>query len=651
MFAILTTCAQTARTRSRVGRPAETEKPARGGPYEKIMNGPNIQIFVSCHKECVVPDVPLLRPIQVGAALAERRLAGMLHDDEGENISAKNKSYCELTAQYWAWKNADADYYGFFHYRRYLSFAREPLPADAFGEAHLPCNDEAALQKCGIDGETMAKTIAQYDLIVPQEGGFPERSLNLYRQYCIAPVHHKSDLDFVLGVIREDYPAMYPYAMRYIKRKKGYFCNMFIMKKELFDEYNRWLFSILEKHEKAVDISAYSDQAMRVHGFLAERLCGIFLDYVERTRSLRILKLQRVFFDNVDPEPVLRPAFAKDNAAIVFSANDFYVPYLAALLRSIEQHASPRHNYDLIVLHRDIRPRHRALLQAMLPRDNFSLRFFDVTRPMSRYAHLPLRGHFRVETYFRLLLPELLPDYDKIVYLDSDMIVCADVAELYETDVEGYLLAACRDADTAGLYNGYEPQKKKYTDEVMKLKAPYDYFQAGMLVLNLAQFRKTYTAEEMMRLAASYQWELLDQDVLNMLAEGKVRFVDTAWNVLVDWRGIRIRDIIGRAPQELYQDYMRARRAPKIIHYAGPDKPWTDPESDFAEEFWQASRATPWHEAVLARMSRALAGNAPRRRSLYRAVEDSLLRPIAGVFFPVGTKRREALKKLLRRGR
>ena len=108
-------------------------------------------------------------------------------------------------------------------------------PPTPSARRHLPCNDEAALQKCGIDGETMAKTIAQYDLIVPQEGGFPERSLNLYRQYCIAPVHHKSDLDFVLGVIREDYPAMYPYAMRYIKRKKGYFCNMFIMKKELFE--------------------------------------------------------------------------------------------------------------------------------------------------------------------------------------------------------------------------------------------------------------------------------------------------------------------------------------------------------------------------------------------------------------------------------
>ena len=92
---------------------------------------------------------------------------------------------------------------------------------------------------------------------------------------------------------------------------------------------------------------------------------------------------------------------------------------------------------------------------------------------------------------------------------------------------------------------------------------------------------------------------------------------------------------------------MQAREAPKIIHYAGPDKPWTDPESDFAEEFWEASRATPWHEAALARFARA-AAPAPRR-SLYKKVEDALLRPVAGVFFPVGTKRREALKRLLKR--
>ena len=80
----------------------------------------DINLFVCCHNESEVPAHPLLIPIQVGTALAERRFAGYAHDDEGENISRKNRAYCELTAQYWAWKNCQAEYVGFFHYRRYL---------------------------------------------------------------------------------------------------------------------------------------------------------------------------------------------------------------------------------------------------------------------------------------------------------------------------------------------------------------------------------------------------------------------------------------------------------------------------------------------------------------------------------------------------
>ena len=86
-----------------------------------------IKIYVSCHKECFMPQGELFYPIQVGAAAAGKRFAGILHDDEGDNISHKNPTYCELTAQYWAWKNDDADYYGFFHYRRYMSFSEKKL--------------------------------------------------------------------------------------------------------------------------------------------------------------------------------------------------------------------------------------------------------------------------------------------------------------------------------------------------------------------------------------------------------------------------------------------------------------------------------------------------------------------------------------------
>ena len=80
----------------------------------------DIKLFVCCHKPVNVPKHPLLVPLQVGAALAGEHFPGFLHDDAGDSISEKNRSYCELTGQYWAWKNVEADYYGFFHYRRYL---------------------------------------------------------------------------------------------------------------------------------------------------------------------------------------------------------------------------------------------------------------------------------------------------------------------------------------------------------------------------------------------------------------------------------------------------------------------------------------------------------------------------------------------------
>lgn len=74
---------------------------------------PDIRIFIACHKPTYVPENPLLYPVQVGSALAKSHFEGMQRDDEGDNISVKNPEYCELTAQYWAWKNVSCDYYGF----------------------------------------------------------------------------------------------------------------------------------------------------------------------------------------------------------------------------------------------------------------------------------------------------------------------------------------------------------------------------------------------------------------------------------------------------------------------------------------------------------------------------------------------------------
>lgn len=327
------------------------------------------------------------------------------------------------------------------------------------------------------------------------------------------------------------------------------------------------------------------------------------------------------------------------------AANDGYVPYLSTLLQSIADNANAKRNYDIVILTTDITEDNQAALKQQIETPHISLRFFDVT-PIAKgkMDDLKLRGHFQIETYYRLLMQDILLDWDKVLYLDSDMVVLRDIAELFDTDVNGYLLAACKDADTAGLYNGYEPSRKPYTDEVLKLSKPYDYFQAGTILFNLDMFRTTFEVDDMIALAAQGQWKLLDQDVLNVLAQGCVKSIPMEWNVMTDWRGLRIKRIISRAPKELYDEYMEARKHPAIIHYAGPEKPWNDPESDMADYFWEYAKETPYYDGLIERL--AARGN--RRQLISNNMWDKLY-PLYARLLPDGSRRREFAGSLYRK--
>lgn len=164
---------------------------------------------------------------------------------------------------------------------------------------------------------------------------------------------------------------------------------------------------------------------------------------------------------------------------------------------------------------------------------------------------------------------------------------------------------------------GIRRTKKKYTDQVLKLKEPYKYFQAGVLLLNLAEFRKAYTTKQILDFAVSEEWQLLDQDILNKLCEGRVKYIDMRWNVMVDYAGIRINKIIALAPRKLNQMYLDARNNPAIIHYAGPQKPWFEPEMDFGDVFWNYARGSVYYECMLFRMSKHEAGLSKRHENIF----------------------------------
>lgn len=261
----------------------------------------NIKIFVSCHKPGIhFPNNSLLQPIHVGAALSPIVLPGVQRDDEGDTISEKNKSYCELTGQYWAWKNTSADYYGFLHYRRYFNFTDTKFPEHQepfiFGDVVFDRNDDQTLAKIGFNEDTMRKVITSHDFIAPT----PVEALDhatVYEQYQASAGHHIEDLDTCMAIIRQRYPQIWRSAKKYLSNTKVFACNMFVMKKEIFNDYCEFLFSVLAEHEQLRDISHYSAIGRRVSGYLGERLCGIYLQYLY-DEGYNGINLQRVYFHN-----------------------------------------------------------------------------------------------------------------------------------------------------------------------------------------------------------------------------------------------------------------------------------------------------------------------------------------------------------------
>ncbi len=246
----------------------------------------DIRFFVSCHKPYPVPLSPLLFPVQVGAALAEERYSGFLQDDAGENISAKNRSYCELTAQYWAWKNVKADYYGFFHYRRYLYpdlAVRRPYRIESAPTAEL---------LDGLGYKEFPVLVEKYDLIAPMG---EDMRLPVREHYAGAPYHHEEDLALAEEIVRELSPEYAPALDAYLAQSVCYFGNIYIMARPVFERYCNWLFPILAEFDSRADLTGYGSQELRVDGYLAERLFGVFYTKL-KAEGARTLELPRVDF-------------------------------------------------------------------------------------------------------------------------------------------------------------------------------------------------------------------------------------------------------------------------------------------------------------------------------------------------------------------
>lgn len=592
----------------------------------------DIKIFVShtSGSSNVRVRAPMFCHVMAGSDFQNGELPeDMLADNTGDHISDRNRFYCELTTQYWAWKNAEADYYGFCHYRRYFSFASVRYAEADCGCLVYPYLEKQIWKKLYPSEEEVRQRIMQYDCLIAK--GISTKVLgaeNVYSHYMKAPGLEKRDLDLFLKIVCKRYPRLRRAARSYINGKIFYPCNLFIMKKELFREYSQMLFSALEEFQKQTDMSRRSREGQRTPGHLGERFAGIYYEYLKQ-QGFHTKELQMALFEHTQTESCRQPQ--PQEIPIVLAADSSYVPVLFICLKSLTEHCSKERNYHIYIFHTDIDAENRQVFQNALTCTNISIDFVDVSARLAGYR-LKAKGHISGATFYRFLILEVFRECRKVIYLDADVIVCKDLAYLYDLPLGDALMAAAVDADFIGQYHGANPDTRRYCQKVLRLKNPDGYVQAGVLVLQVKELNKKTSAKELLSMAQQGDYRYSDQDILNIICQGNIKILDPAWNVCTDGRGGRY-PVISLAPVHILEAYERARKRPYILHYAGDGKPWNDPQMDFANEFFRVARNTPYYETLLYQMQQKQHAQAGFRKKAVQRVKQMLKN-----FLPQGSR-------------
>lgn len=262
---------------------------------------------------------------------------------------------------------------------------------------------------------------------------------------------------------------------------------------------------------------------------------------------------------------------------IFFAIDDGYTPFLAVALQSLIENASKDYKYLIKILHTNVQKEHMKQIEKYED-ENVSIEFVDLSYYIEKVKDkLYTRDYYTNTTYFRLFLPELYPQYDKVLYLDSDIIVVGDISELYNTQMGTNLIAAAPDDIIQ-----YNKVFQDYAELVVGVAKYEHYFNAGVLLMNLDELRKFKFQEKFLYLLGTVKFSVAqDQDYLNRLCKGRVKLISHDWDVMPYVNeGTKSEDI-------------------KLIHYNFAYKPWHFEDVTYNEYFWEYAKKTEFYDEIL----------------------------------------------------
>lgn len=260
---------------------------------------------------------------------------------------------------------------------------------------------------------------------------------------------------------------------------------------------------------------------------------------------------------------------------VFFACDNNFVKFTVVSLKSMIANASKDYKYHVYVLHTDITEEMQKKVFA-LQNDNFEITFEDVTDYLKSISDkLPIRDYYSKTTYYRLFIAEMFLEYDKAIYIDSDTIVQGDISKLYETDIHDAYVGACHETVMV-----QEDVFGTYVEKVMGISR-YNFFNAGILLINCDQFRLHFVLDKFIGLLHTYNFVVTqDEDYLNLICKDHVYWLDQRWNT----------EIFGEIPYPIEEA--------NILHYIMTSKPWHYHDCRFGDIFWKYAKETEVYEEI-----------------------------------------------------
>lgn len=584
---------------------------------------PSIKVFFTYYKPATLIKNEIFIPIHTGRSISnnvdkdgndeESRqvswlIENMIGDNTGDNISYKNLSYCELTAQYWAWKNYDKisnpSHIGFMHYRRQLILNEKTIRRfkPDIQEMYAIHNkiDDSYFDNIMFNETHLRELTKKYDLITPYLD-LKENHIDQFKTLSDSLNLEYKLLDSAVKIIQAENPNMYNSAKNYLNQSTHYGFNIFILKRDLFFQYSEWLFRILELLEKEKNQKARSITNERTIAFVAERLQGIYFYWLITEKGITHKECPLSYIKNTEIKQSINPIYSKKEA-IVFNISAQYQKQVAVILASFLKHCSTKDTYDITILTSDINNETKRIISNLTIEGNISIRFFDPQNFISE--ELPKNSNYPSLVYNKFFLSEIFKSYQYAVFLDSDIIIKDDIAKLTQLDcIKSNPISACRDLSLdyfCELYKNLENYMKK---SVVCTK-DYNYINTGIMVINIQLFNSLRIKDKLIKCSK----ELLDpltaeQDIFNYALckhNIPIGYIDNRWNV--DLHPFSYKNQYPHEhywPLESYQIFVESLKKPAILHFAGPFKPWIDVNHHMAHEFWRHARESPFYENLM----------------------------------------------------